>query len=205
MSEGMTSAAPSTISGRFLRIVAFVLALLSLGAWGVSAQGSPGDEIRPASFWWEASLGGGALQVSCRICSGDIDSGPLLNLGAGAYASRTLALGVELGGWTVQDGDVRERILRGGVTARYAPDPSGGLHFLAGAGWMFWSADDFGYSAPQLLLGLGWSIPLGTRWSVGPRLTFDVAPRGTLRNGDVAVAEGTRMGLARFTVFVRSR
>lgn len=171
----------------------------------VAPPGSPGDPVRPASFWWDLSLGAGSLQVSCDICASEVDSGPLLGLAAGAYASSRLAVGVDLAGWTHRTGDVRERILRGGLTLQYGPDLMRGLHFIAGAGWMHWSAQDFNYSAPQVALGLGWSFPIGPDWSVGNRLTFDIAPWGTLANEDVDVAGGTRMGLARFTVFLRSR
>lgn len=190
--------------------MAFALLALSFGLPGSArAQATPAgdgaDAVRPASFWWDVSLGAGSLQVSCDICSSEVDSGPLLGLAAGAYASSRLAVGVDLSGWTHRTGDVRERILRAGLTLRYGPDLMNGLHFIAGAGWMHWSAEDFNYSAPQVELGLGWSLPLGPDWSVGNRLTFDIAPWGTLANDDVDVAGGTRMGLARFTVFLRSR
>lgn len=165
----------------------------------------PTGEVEPASFWWDASLGAASLRVSCDLCSSDVDSGPLLSLAAGAYASSQLAVGVSLAGWTHRTGDVRERIIRGGITLQYGEDLMQGLHFIAGAGWMHWQADAFRYSAPHLEAGVGWSLPLGSDWSVGNRLTLDVAPWGTLANDDVDVAGGTRMGLARFTVFVRSR
>ena len=54
------------------------------------------------------------------------------------------------------------------------------------------------------MLGTGWSLPVTENWSVGNRLVWDVAPFGSLNNGDTEVADGVRMGLLRFSVFLRS-
>ena len=55
-----------------------------------------------------------------------------------------------------------------------------------------------------MLLGTGWSFPISEDLSVGNRLVWDIAPFGSLKNDDVTVAESVRLGLLRFTVFLRS-
>ena len=184
-------------------LAGFLLAALPTAAQEAGAS-YPSPSIRPASFWWEAALGSGSLQVSCDICSDAVDSGPFLEIAGGAYASPRLSVGVEVGAWTHLDGNVREELYQGALTLRYAPDPARGVHFLAGAGWLAYRAGDFNYGAPRVQLGAGWAIPLATGWSVGNRLVWDVAPFGSLDNQDTTVAEGVRMGLLRFAVFVRS-
>lgn len=162
-------------------------------------------QVQPATFWWDASVGSGSLQVSCDICADDIDAGPSIEVAAGAYATTRLAVGVEFGGWTHRAGDVREQILRGGLTLRYAPDPMSGWHLLGGLGWLGYTADEISYNSAQVLLGGGWSFPISSGWSVGNRLTLGVSPFGSLMNDDAEVASGVRMGFLRFSVFVKAR
>lgn len=185
-------------------ITASLLVPAGLGAQAASVGASPAaSTIQPATFWWDASLGAGSSQVSCGICANGVDTGPFLTLAWGAYASTTIGLGIELGGWTHRDGDVRERILQGSLSVRFARDPRAGLHYLAGAGWMQYRAGDFAYAAPQLQLGLGWSLPVTAVWGVGGRLLTDIAPFGSLENGGRTVADGVRVGTLRLAVFVR--
>jgi hypothetical protein len=191
-----------------LRAVFAILLGTALGALPAGAQELEGvaaaPEIRPATFWWDASLGSGSLQVSCDICADAVDSGVFAEVAAGAYATSRLAVGVEFGGWTHLDGETREEVYQGALTFRYARNHARGLHFLAGAGWLSYRAEDFRYGAPRVHMGLGWSIPVSSHLSVGNRLVWDVAPFGSLNNQDTTVAEGVRMGLLRFAVFIRS-
>lgn len=167
-----------------------------------------GQESSPEGrgFWWDAGLGFTSMQVTCRLCTGDIDSGPSVDLAAGTWASPRVAIGIELGGWTHLDSEVRERVLRAGLSGRFTPSPASGLHFLGGLGWMAYRADRFHYSTFNLLLGLGWRLPLSQGWSVGNRLVFDAAPFATLKNDGVSVPSGNvRSGALRLSVFVAPR
>lgn len=194
--------APRALAGRTLSsILLFLFAALPVAGQG--SMDASGD-IRPASFWWDLSLGSGFLQVSCDICDGEWNNGGFAQGAVGAYATPRLAVGIEFGGWTHLDGEIRERVLQAAVTARWARDHARGIHFLAGAGWLSYTAEDFNYGAPRVMLGTGWSIPVTDDWSVGNRLVWDVAPFGALNNGDTEVADGVRMGLLRFSVFLRS-
>jgi hypothetical protein len=164
-----------------------------------------GEEIRPATFWWDVAGGLAGLQVSCDFCQSNVDGGPAIDLSGGVYASRRVALGLAFSGWTRSEGDVRETLYRAGIMARFEPRRARGIHLIGGAGWSFWGAEDFGYNAPHLTLGMGYSIPVSSSWALGLRGVLDVAPHGTLANGDTPVAEGTRMSTGRMVLFFRSR
>lgn len=195
----MNCTAPPT---PFPGFVAWLLAILALGS-PLSAQESAPES---RGFWWDAGLGFTSMQVTCRLCTGDIDSGPSIDLAAGTWASPRVAVGVELGGWTHLDSSVRERVLRAGLTGRFTPSLASGLHFLGGLGWMAYRADQFHYSTLNLLVGLGWRLPVSPGWSVGNRLVFDAAPFATLKNDGVSVPSGSvRSGALRLSVFVAPR
>lgn len=182
--------------------LAWLLAVLAL-VTPLSGQ-DPAAEGR--GFWWDAGLGFTSMQVTCRLCTGDIDSGPSLDLAAGAWASPRVAVGIEVGGWTHLDSDVRERVLRAGLSGRYTPSLDSGFHLIGGLGWMGYRADRFHYSTVNLLAGLGWRLPVSAGWSVGNRLVFDAAPFATLKNDGVSVPGGSvRTGALRLSVFVAPR
>lgn len=184
-------------------LLAACLLPATLAGQAAPSEPADGSGIRPATFWWDLSAGSGSLQVSCGICAGDVETGPFVTLAGGAYATPRMAVGVELGGWTHRDGEVREQLLQAGVTLRYGRNPLEGLHYLAGAGWVYYRADDFRYGAPQLQLGLGWGIPVFDGWATGARLLVDVAPVGSLKNGSTTVADGVRTGTLRLSLYLR--
>lgn len=182
--------------------LAWLLAVLTL-AGPLAGQEPEADGDR---FWWDAGVGFTSVHVSCRLCTGDIDSGPSIDLAAGAWASPRVAVGIELGGWTHLDADVRERVLRAGLSGRFTPTPASGFHLVGGLGWMGYRAEDFHYSTLNVLAGLGWRLPVSSGWSVGNRLVLDAAPFGTLKNDGVSVPSGSvRTAALRLSVFVAPR
>ena len=189
---------------RFIAAPLLSVVLLAAPATLAGQESSLSPEIRPATFWWDVSVGAASLQLSCDICADAVDSGPFLEVAAGAYATSRLALGIEFGGWTHLDDETREQLVQGALTLRYARSHSEGLHFLVGGGWSSYRVGEFRYGAPRMLLGTGWSFPISEDLSVGTRLVWDIAPFGSLKNDDVTVAESVRLGLLRFTVFLRS-
>jgi hypothetical protein len=185
--------------GRFLTLVA-ALALATPAASMAQAIPESDDD---ANAWWGLGLGAGALRFTCDVCATDRDLGPSLHAVVGTHARSNIRVGLEIGGWSHQDGDVRETVYRAGVVSHLYPKPGSGLHVLGGLGWVGYRAEEFGYDAANLSLGIGWDLPLSGGWMVGNTLTIDAASFGSLKNEDTAVARGVGLSLARFTVLLK--
>lgn len=158
----------------------------------------------PGGVWWSVAVGGASARLTCDICEPGRDSGVTADVAVGTWVAPTVAVGGEVGGWTHEEADVRERLARAGAVARWHPRPRG-LHLLAGVGWSEYRADDFRYGAVHLSVGVGWDLPVSQRFSVGNRLVLDAASFGTLRNGDATVARGVGMSVARLSLSLRTR
>lgn len=167
-------------------------ALLAAGPPALAAQEgpAPSPDAAPAGLWWSAGLGAGGARFTCDLCARDRDAGPLARVAVGAEARSGLRIGVSGGGWTHEDGDVRETIYQAGLVARLEPTPGGRLHLIGGVGWSGYRADDFRYDAPSLTLGAGLDFPVAGPWVLSNDLVLDAASFGHLRNdGEVAARE----------------
>jgi hypothetical protein len=173
-------------------------------ARGLIAQ-TPGGEGVGDGFWWSVSAYAGGARLTCDLCDLGRDLGPALGVAIGAYASPAARVGIEAGGWTHQEGDVRETAYTGALVAEVHPRPRSGLHLIGGLGWIGYRAEAFHYDAVSLRLGLGWDLPLSASWVVGNRLTLDAASFGTLSADDTPVARAVGLSVVRFGVYLRQR
>jgi hypothetical protein len=185
--------------------LAGLLAALLLAVPGsLAAQTAPTDAT-PEGLWFGIGAGGGAIRLTCDLCATDRDLGPTAQAAVGAWAGPNLRVGVEGGGWTHVDDDVRETTWRGGIMAYLRPWPSRGLELVGGAGWVGYRAEDFGYDAAQLTLGLGWEFPLADGWVAANRFLLDAASFGTLRNEEAAAVRDVSLSLLRLVVALERR
>ena len=187
--------------------VRWIPAVLTLGilysALTTSAQAQQFEADPGSKPWWGLGLGAGALHFTCDLCSASRDVGPSAHAVVGAYASPNVLVGLEIGGWSHQDGEVRETAYRAGAVALIYPKPASGFHFVGGLGWLGYKAEDFGYNAVHLSVGAGWDLPLSGGWVVGNAVTIDAASFGTLRNDGDAVVRDVGLSIARFTVTLK--
>ena len=205
-----------------------LLATLALHAGGVAAQsmdhgagpestGVPSRTVAPVdvdaaagsaaptTIWWGVGAGAGALRFTCDLCATDRDRGPSLFAVVGAHATPGLRVGLEAGGWTLDDGGVREMLWRTGLTAFFHPDPGSGFHVLAGIGWVGWRADELRYDSGSLNVGVGWEFELLPSWAVGNSVRIDASSWGSFKNEDDRVARDVGLSLLRFEVTLRRR
>ncbi len=169
--------------------------------------GEVGESVAetPTGIWWGFGVGGGSLRFTCDLCARERDRGPTLYAAVGAYAAPGLRVGMEGGGWTRDDGAVREEMYRAGLTGFLHPDPESGFHVLAGLSWVGYRADDIRYDSGALSVGLGWEFEVVPGWAVGNAARIDAASFGSFQNDDDRVAEDVGLSLVRFEVTVRRR
>ena len=165
---------------------------------------SPAAET-PTGLWWAVGVGVGSLRFTCDLCTPGRDSGPSLFGQVGAWAGPAARVALEGGGWTRDDGGVRETLYRAGLTGFYHPDPDRGLHLLAGLAWVGHRADDTRYDAAAVSVGLGWDLRLLPGWTVGNAVRIDAASFGAVRIDDDRVADDVGLSLIRFEVTVGRR
>lgn len=156
--------APTTSTGRGLRLALVALALVALPARAQHPQVRQG-------FWFNAGLGYGSL--GCQDC--DSREGGLSGAIAigGTLAHGKLYLGAGTNGWTKEEQGVRLNV--GTLTAliRWYPSATGGFFLLAGLGVGqveirvsgVGNASETGTAA---LIGLGYDIRVGRNVSLTP-------------------------------------
>ena len=149
------------------------------------------------------SVGGGGTRLTCDICQPSRDLGPSATLMLGSTASSDLDVGVELGGWTHEDGEVRESVYRAGVIAYLTLLEGRGLYAIGGFGWSGYRAEDFRYDAPRISLGAGWDFPFVPGWMIGNQVILDASSMGSLKNDETTVAR--RVGLSTLRVVIQLR
>jgi hypothetical protein len=132
----------------------------------------------------------------------------------GTYATPSVRVGLDVGGWTFRDDDFREKVYTAGVIAEVYPRAGSGLHLIGGLGWTGYRANDvdadedqlgFSYNGVRLRLGAGWDFPLTPAWSVGNRVTIDASSLGTLNDEGQPIAESVGLSLVRFGIYLRYR
>lgn len=167
---------------------------------------SMGDEAALGdALWWSLGAGGGSVRLTCDICAADRDAGLTFNLGLGAHARENLDVGVEVGAWTREDGNVRETARRIDLRAILRPWPESGFHVIGGLGWIGYSADELGYDSVALSAGAGWDFPLSGRWRIGNRLLLDAASYGSFSNDQGVAADEVSLSIARLEVVLVRR
>lgn len=154
---------------------------------------------------WGVTVGAGGTRLTCDICQPSRDLGPSIDVMVGAAASPQLRVGVEVGGWTHDDGGVRESVYRAGVISHLSPLPNRGLYLAGGFGWSRYTAEDFTYDAPRLSVGAGWDLPFVPGWAIGNQIMLDAASYGSLKNEDTVVARRVGLSTLRVSVHVRKR
>lgn len=156
-------------------------------------------------LWWEVAAAAGGARLTCGLCDPSRELGPAVDVAVGAYARPGLRVGVDAGGWTARDGELRESVYRTGLVAQIHPSAGRGLHLLAGLGWSGYRSEEFAYDAVRLTLGAGWDLPLTRGWVVGNRVVLDGSSWASLRRGGTSVASPVGLSLVRFAVFLRKQ
>jgi hypothetical protein len=158
-------------------------------------------------LWLSGGAGGGLLRVTCVICRTDRRAGPALHISGGTTVRPGLLLGVDVGGWTRTADDIRTLLVSGMVSARIQPDPARGLFLKAGAGVVRFSLDEgeLRSTLPGIVLGAGYDVPLGERYTVSNSVGLLASSFGTLRSGDGAVAEDVSISLLQLGISLARR
>lgn len=195
----------------FVALVALVAAAGWPGAATAQQQPGPagasasGDRAFADALWWSIGGGGGSVRLTCDICAADRDPGLTVHLALGARAREDLDVGLELGAWTREDGNVRETAHRIDLRAILRPWAGSGFHVIGGLGWVGYSADELGYDSVALSAGAGWDFPLSGRWRIGNRLLLDAASYGSFSNDRGVAASEVSLSIARLEVMLVRR
>ncbi len=159
----------------------------------------------PARVWYEVTVGGAGAKLTCDLCTPTRDVGASAALAAGAYASPTLRVGIEISRWTYSEDDVREHLDGVGLVAHLTPDPTKRVFLLGGLGWTSYRAGDFSWSAPRVSVGVGYDLPAFGRWVVGNVIALDGAAFGSLRSEGGTVVRNVGLSSVRVGVQLRRR
>lgn len=146
-----------------------------------------------------AGVGAGWGRVSCDVCQTSRDLGPTAFLRAG----KSIRPGVQIAGeatvWTHEVEDVREN-MGAAMAVLYLHPRQGALYVKSGAGFVGYRAgDDIAMNAIGLQLGAGYELRLGGL-AVTNYLNLIGSSFGSLKNGDVRIAEDVSATLLQFGV-----
>lgn len=150
-------------------------------ALGLASLVAGAGEPRSGGFWWGGmDVGAASLERSYTLTPKTRDSTFALSISAGYAWDPRLLLGVELGGWTIEGGDLwrpdrGEGIQTLYLIARYYPREDSDLFVKGGYGsvshWIHRFNEDGG-SGHGGLLGLGKDFGLDGRWHFTPSLEY---------------------------------
>ena len=155
--------------------------LLAGAALGLAATTAGAAEPREGGFWWgSASFGVASLKRSYSVTPDTSDSALALALEVGYAWHPQLLLGVELGGWTLEAGDLWNPAEGEGIqtlylVARYYPRASSGLFVKGGYGNLsYWNhrPGESGGTGHGGVLGLGMDFLATGRWYATPSLEY---------------------------------
>lgn len=192
----------STPVNRSKASVGLICALLS---WAGALHAQDARARPDGGLWWEFSAAAGGMRLSCAICDPARELGPAVGGAFGTYAGPRLRVGLEAGGWANDDGDIREKVYRGGLIAQLHPRPGSGLHLIGGLGWSGYRAELYSYDAARMTLGIGWDLPLTGDWVVGNRVLLDASSFASLKNDVGPVATSVGLSVLTFGVYVRRK
>ncbi len=164
---------------RRLAVAAFVLALSSPLDAQVPRKGIA--EVQPSTrggFWGSMGLGGGMENVNL---DGDLYGysdalwRPTFNFRLGGTVKQVLRVGGEVFVWTNYQNGFTETLVSAMPIVQLYPIKTAGLNIRGGAGFA-WSAvrDNYYYSPTtgdngfSTLLGIGWEIPLSSKFFLTP-------------------------------------
>ena len=142
-------------------------------------------------FWFGGGLGYGSLGTSCDGCASVDREGGLSGYAKlGGTLRQNILLGVELNGWTKDEGPATVTMGNLSGAAYWYPMPAQGLFLKAGAGYSNLRVDDGSVSASDggfgLLGGLGYDIRAGRNLSITPVANWF---RGSFTNGSADVLQ----------------
>lgn len=174
-----------------MRVVpsASLVALLVFGATGASRAQLVQDKPLQASrqgFWIGFGFGFGNAGVTCSGCTNDRFSGGTGRLALGGTVSPNLKLGGESHVWiNTEDESIDESVANVSASAYYYPSRTGNLFVQGGVGMSAYSYDDGTTTAEAnglgLIMGVGYDIRLGRKFSLTPILAYSAALSGTLQ------------------------
>jgi hypothetical protein len=188
---------------RARRVATHLSLLLVVGWTGTAAQERVPAADPSSTLWYGLTAGGAGMRLTCDLCQPARDLGPAVTVSVGAHAGDDLRVGLEAGGWTHEQGTVRERMYALGLVAHLVPDRTRGLYLLGGLGWTGYRSGDFSYDAPRLTVGLGWDVPLFGAWSVGNVVALDASSFASLRNDEATVVRNVGLSSLRVAVQLR--
>jgi hypothetical protein len=138
-------------------------------------------EPREGGFWWgSASVGAASLKRSYTSTPDTSDTVLALALEFGYAWHPQLLLGVELGGWTLEAGDLWDPAQGEGIrtlylVARYYPRESSTLFVKGGYGNLdYWNhrPGESGGTGHGGVVGLGKDFPVSGRWQLTPSFEY---------------------------------
>jgi hypothetical protein len=151
---------------RAIGLSAFLAVLLASSASAQQAQTRQG-------FWVGGGMGYGSMGLSCTGC---VDVGRTAGISGYAKVGGTLRpnilLGVEMNGWTKNEGSATITMGNFSGAAYWYPMATQGLFIKGGAGYSVLAVDDGSTSANDsgfgLLGGVGYDIRVGRNLSITP-------------------------------------
>ena len=163
-----------------MRIALLAVALLGLISSPAAAQEA---SQRRSGFWLNVGLGWGSADQNCDNC-GDTEreSGVMGQFALGATISPSVLLGVESNGWYKEENG--RKLLMGtsfAAVAYFYPSATGNLFVKGGVGlasYYFSNGSTDDDNGLGLLVGVGYDLPLGAKFSITPVATFQYGVMG---------------------------
>ncbi len=168
---------------------AFLCVALALAAARTTqAQTLIPDKAPQASregFWIGFGFGGGTAGVSCTMCPTDRFDGGTARVALGGTVNPNLKLGGEAHVWVnTEDEAVDESMGNVSGSAYWYPSRTGNFFLQGGVGASTYSSDDgtnvYEASGVGIILGAGYDIRLGRKFSLTPIFAYSTALSGTL-------------------------
>jgi hypothetical protein len=154
----------------------------------VQAQTLVADKAPQASrqgFWIGFGFGGGSAGVTCDGCTDERFSGGTARLALGGTVSPNLKIGGESHVWVnTEDSNIDESVGNVSASLYYYPSRTGNVFLQGGVGMSVYSYDDGSMTAEAnglgIILGVGYDIRLGRKFSLTPIFAYSTALSGNL-------------------------